>query len=202
MDEYNESVAPDQSLRKTLNKIFSRYNWVGVKNPLEKDFTWRVALEENEILDFRQGDPMNEERMAQSNSGMFLPGDSPIKTQTKAVQVNLKVGEKRMIVGEAAYVVVPRLFNALVRQRYGISKAGLAKLRNPSIQKELLKEIIVGPIIDNIGQAMQTYVNEKMEKIEGFSDVQTAPKGFNNPEILSKARATRDANKAAKAQSA
>lgn len=195
MDEYNESVAPDQSLRKTLNKRFNRYNWVGVRNPLKVDFKWRVALEENEILDFRAGDPMNEEKMAQSSGGTFLPGDSTVRQQSKIVEVNLKPAEQRMIVGEAAYVVIPRIYNALVRERFGATKTGLAKLRNPSVQVELLKEILVGPIINNVGQAMQTFVNEKMGEIEGFSDVQTK-KGFSNPEVLAKAQATRNANKA------
>src|SRR5690606_27956580 len=136
MDDYNESTTPDQSIRKTLNQMFTRYDWVGVYNPLNTDFKWRVALEQNEIMDFHGAEPMNEERMAQTNSGTFLPSDSPVKQQSKLIQVEIKVGEKRMILGEAAYVVVPRIFNALVRKRYGTTKAGLAKLRNPSIQRE------------------------------------------------------------------
>jgi hypothetical protein len=196
MDEYNVSTAPDQSIRKKLNKMFNRYNWIGIQNPLKKDFTWRVALEENEILDFKPGDPMNEEKMAQTAGGTFLPGDSTFRVQTKMVEVNLKSGEKRMISGEAAFVVAPKLFGMLVRERYGNDKAGLAKLRNPLMQDQLLKEIVVGPKIDNVGQAMQTFVNEKMGEIEGFTDIQTKPKGFSNPEVLAKAQATRNANKA------
>lgn len=196
MDEYTDSVAPDQSIRSKLNKMFNRYNWVGVRNVLDADFSWPVALEENEIVDFSPGDPMNEERMALSKSGSFSPGDGPTRHNSKRVMVNIKKGEKRMIMGEAAYVVVPRIYSALVRTRFGSSKAGLARLRNPQTQAELLKEIVVGPVINNVGEAMQTYVNDKMRDIEGFSDVQVAPlKGFSNPEVLAKAQATKDANK-------
>lgn len=203
MDEYNESSAPDQSIRSKLNKMFNRYNWVGVKNVLDVDFSWPVALEQNEIVDFAPGDPMNEERMSQAGRGTFLPGDGTTRANSKIVKVNLKSGERRMIMGEAAYVVVPRLFNALVRKRYGTDKTSLAKLRNPSIQSALLKEIVVGPVINNVGEAMQTFVDDKMKSIEGFSDVQANPsKGFSNPEVLAKARATRDANKSAKKQTA
>lgn len=194
-----QSQAPDQSLRKKLNGMFTRYNYVGVKNPLKKPFVWAVALEQNEVLGMSPADPMNEEQMAQKAGGTFLPGDSVTRNQQRITRVTLQPGEKKMITGEAAYVIVHRLFTALVREKYGTSKSGLAKLRNPSIQGELLKEIVVGPVIDNVGQAVQTYVNKEMEKIEGFTDVQTKPTGFNDPAVLAKAKATREANKAAKA---
>jgi len=201
MDEYNDQTAPDQSIRSKLNKMFTRYNWVGIKNPLDVEFSWPVALEQNEIMDFAPGGLPGEEHMANNKSGTFLGTDGPTRQQSKIVKVNIKPSEKRMIMGEAAYVVVPRLFNALVRKRYGTDKPSLAKLRNPTIQAQLLKKIVVGPIINNVGEAMQTFVDDKMKSIEGFTDVQAnPPKGFNNPEVLAKAQATRDANKAAKAQ--
>lgn len=179
MDDLLQSVeqsAPDQSVRKQLNRMFSRYNYVGVKNILKEEFAWPVALEQNEIIDFSQGDPMNEERMAQSSSGTFLPGEAAVKQKQKLVKVILKAGETRMIVGEAAYVVVPRIFNALVRERFGTTKSGLARLRNPQTQKELLAEIVVGPKINNVGEAMQTFVDEKLSTLnKEFSDVQAEP---------------------------
>lgn len=196
MDDYTVSNQPDKSVRSKLNTMFSRYNWVGIKNVLGEDFSYPVALEQNEILDMRDGDPMNEEQMSQKVGGTFLPGTSTLRNNSKLVKVNIRSGERRMIMGEAAYVVVPKIFSALVRKRYGATKQGLAKLRNPHVQEELLKEIVVGPIINNVGEAMQTYVNDKIKDLDGFTDVQaTAPKGFANPEILAKAKATRDANK-------
>lgn len=197
-----DNQAPDQSLRKKLNGMFSRYNYVGVKNPLKKPFLWAVALEQNEVLGMSPADTMNEERMAQSKGGSFLPGDSVTRGQQKITRISLEPGEKKMITGEAAYVIVPRIFSALVRERYGTTKSALAKLRNPSIQAVLVKEIVTGPVIDNIGQAVQTFVNKEMEKQidSGFSDVQTKPSGFSDPAVLAKAKATREANKAAKAQ--
>ena len=199
-DEFEQSQAPDQSFRKMLNKMFKRYDYVGVTNPLKTTFVWAVALEENEIIGMNPADPTDEGKMAQSNNGTFLPYDGATRSQSRITKYTLEPGEKRMVPGEAAYVLAHRLFSALVREKYGTNKAGLARLRNPSVQKELLPLIVSGPIVDNIGQAVQTYVNEKMAKIEGFTDVQTKPKGFNDPEVLAKARATREANKAARAQ--
>lgn len=199
MEEEVISQAPDQSLRKKLNGMFSRYDYVGVTNPLKKQFVWAVALEQNEILGMSPADGMNEAQMARNAGGTFLPGDSLERTKTKITRVVLESNEKRMIIGEAAYVVVPRLFSALVREKYGNNKAALAKLRSPSIQAELIPQIVSGPIVNNVGEAMQTYVNEKMSKIEGFTDVQTKPTGFSDPAVLAKAKATREANKAAKA---
>ncbi len=200
MEEELLSQAPDQSLRVKLNGMFSRYDYVGVKNPLKTPFTWAVALEQNEIVGMAPSDGMNEAQMAKNNGGSFLPGDSVTRGRSKITRVVLEPGQKRMVIGEAAYVVVPRLFSALVREKYGTSKAGLAKLRNPSIQAELIGQIVEGPIVNNVGDAMQTYVNEKMEKIEGFTDVQVNPPkatGFSDPAVLAKAKATREANKAA-----
>jgi hypothetical protein len=202
MDDYNLESAPDKSLRSKLNGMFNRHNYVGVKNILKTDMMWPVALEQNEIVSMNPADNMNEDAMARANGSTFLPGDAAVRQQ-RVVKVELKAGERRMLIGEAAYVIIPRIFSALVRERYGTSKMGLAKLRNPSIQAELLKEILVGPVINNVGEAMQTFVNDKMKSIEGFTDVQAdAPKGFNNPETLAKAQATRDANKTAKSQTA
>lgn len=206
MDEY-QAPEKDRSIREQLNKLFSRYHWIGVKNPLDESFSWPVALEENEILSMSSADPMDEGRMAQTGGSTFLPGDSTMKQQSKRIVVTINPGQTRMIIGEAAYVVVPRIFNALVRSKYGASKSGLARLRNPSTQKELLKQIVVGPVINNVGDAIQTFVNKEMEKIEGFSDVQVNNdepklKGFSDPAVLAKAQATRNARKAAETQSA
>lgn len=200
MEDVQQSQAPDGSLRKKLNGMFTRYDYVGVQNPLKVPFVWAVALEQNEILGMNQADPMNEEQMARKAGGTFLPGDSVTRSQQRITRVTLQPGEKKMIIGEAAYVVAPRLFSALVREKYGANKVGLARLRNPTTQNELLPLIIAGPVINNVAQAMQTYVNNEMSKIEGFTDVQTKPSGFNNPDVQAKARATREANKAAKTE--
>lgn len=192
------SQAPDQSVRKKLNGMFGRYNYVGIKNPLEKQFIWAVALEENEVLGMSQADMMNENSMAKGVGGTFLPGDSVTRQNQKVTRVVLEPGERKMIPGEAAYVVVPRLFSALIRKKYGTDKAGLAKLRNPTIQAELIKEIVVGPIINNVGEAMQTYVNEEIKKIEGFTDVQTQQnEEVTDGDQAAKAVRTRRANQAA-----
>lgn len=178
MDEFAQSLqdqqAPDSSLRKKLNGMFGQYNYVGVVNPLVKPFVWAVALQQNEVLGINQADQMNEQAMAQSQGGTFLPGESTTRAQ-RITRVTLEPGERKMMTGEEAYVVVPRLFSALVRQTYGTDKNGLAKLKNPTIQSQLLKEIVVGPVINNVGEAMQTFANKEMEKIQGFTDVQTKP---------------------------
>jgi hypothetical protein len=225
MQENEQQIqSPDQSLRKKLNGMFTRYNYVGVKNPLKITFSWAVALEQNEILGMDQAEAMNEERMAQSSNGTFLPLDGVVRGRQKITRVVLQPNEKKMIPGEAAYVVVPRLFHALVREKYGTTKSALAKLRNPTIQAQLIPLIVEGPVINNIGQAMQTYVNTEMKKVEGFTDVQTQPanvmtspietvphistetapalKGWANPEVQAKAKATREARKAAATQPA
>lgn len=202
-DDYENAVGdqtPDQSLRKKLNGMFSRYNYVGVTNPLKKQFMWAVALEQNEVMGMAQADGMNEERMASSKSGTFLPGDSPTRNQQKITRITIESGQKKMITGEAAYVIVPRIYSAYIREKFGTTKTALAKLRNPTVQAQILKEIVTGPIIDNIGQAVETYVNNEMKRIEGFSDVQTKPTGFNDPAVLAKAKATREANKARQTQ--
>ena len=169
--------SPDKSIREYLNTLFNRYNYVGVANPLKRDFTWQVALEQNEIVTMNSADTINEERMAQNTQGTFMPGDGAMRLQQKLVAVKIKSNEKRMIIGEAAYVVIPRIFNAYVREKYGTSKQALAKLNNPVVQRELLKDILVGPKIDNVGGAIETYVNESMDKIENFTDVQVKPRG-------------------------
>lgn len=194
------SSQPDQSLRKRLNRMFSRYDYVGIQNPLKAPFVWAVALEQNEIVGMSPADQVNEESWSRKEGSTFLPGDSVTRNQQRITKITLQPGEKRMLPGEAAYVIAPRLFNALVREKYGTTKAGLARFRNPTVQGELIQQIVVGPVINNIGQAMQTYVNKEMGKIEGFTDVQTRPKGFRDPEVIAKARATREANKAAKTQ--
>lgn len=183
--------------------MFSRYDYVGIKNILNKDFEWLVALEQNEILGMSPADNMNEESMAQRVGGQFLPGDSVVKSTSRVTKVVIKKDEKKMIIGEGAYVVVQKIFNAYIREKYGNNKAALAKLRNPHIQDQIVPMIVPGPIINNVGQAMQTFVNGQMEKIDNFTDVQTQPnevKGFKNPATLEKAKATREANKAKKAE--
>lgn len=192
-----QAPAPDQSIRKMLNKMFNQYNYVGVRNPLEKDFVWAVALTQNEIVGMSQADPMNEDSMARGVGGTFLPGDSVTRTNQKITRVVLAAGERKMIPGEAAYVVVPRLFNALVREKYGTDKSSLAKLRNPTIQAELIKDIVVGPIINNVGEAIETFVNKELQKIEGFTDVQTQPSETVNDNKTTATRQPRRANQAA-----
>jgi len=194
----DESSRPDQSIREKLNTMFSRYDYVGVRNILKDEFTWQVALEQNEIVGTSPSDPMDESKMAQNPQGTFLPGDSVTRNQQRVTKYTLKPGEKKMIIGEAAYVIIPRLFNAYCRETFGTSKAGLARLRNPSTQDEILPKLLAGPVINNIGDAMQTFVNDKMNQLETFTDIQPeAPKGFANPEIAAKAKATRDANRQA-----
>ncbi len=196
MDDYDSS--PDQSIRMKLNKTFTRYNYVGVKNILKTPLEQTVALEQNEMLGMSQGDPMNEERMAQTASGTFLPGDGATRNLSKITKYIIAPGQKKMVIGEAAYVLVERIYNAYIREKYGIDKAALAKLRSPSVQAEIIPLIVEGPIINNVGQAMETFVNTQMDKLEGFTDVQTEPsklKGFANPEVLAKAKATREANR-------
>jgi len=196
-----EASAPDKSIRQTLDKMFSRYDYVAVKNILTKDFEWLVALEQNEILGMSPADSMNEESMAQRVGGQFLPGDSVTKATSRVTKVVIKSGEKKMIIGEGAYVVVGKIFNAYIREKYGNDKAALAKLRNPHIHSQVIPLILPGPIINNVGQAMQTFVNGQMEKLDNFTDVQTTEaKGFSNPAVLAKAKATREANKARKAE--
>ena len=192
----------DRSVREKLNGMFSRYDYVGVVNILKVPFEWSVALEQNELLGSSPTDGMNEQRMASSQSGSFLPGDSITKVQQKITKFTLQPGEKRMIIGEAAYVIVPRIFNAHIREQFGSTKSSLAKLRNPAVHDEIIPKIAVGPIINNVADAMQTYVNNEVEKIENFTDIQTKPKGFSDPAVLAKAQETRRVNQAKKAQPA
>lgn len=172
-----QQQAPDQGIREQLNKMFSRRDFVGVKNTLKKKFVWAVALEENEFVGMSPADPMNEESMAQRGGSTFLPGDGAVRQQQKITRYELEPGERKMILGEAAYVIAEKIFKQMVREKYGTDKQSLARLRNPSTQKELLKDIIAGPIVNNVEGAMQTYVNDKLAKIEdaGFTDVQTTP---------------------------
>lgn len=177
MDDQFAPQVPDQSVREQLNKMFSRVDYVGVKNTLKRKFTWAVALEQNELVGMSPADPMNEESMAQKGGSTFLPGDGAVRAQQKITRYELEPGERKMILGEAAYVIAEKIFKQMVREKYGTDKQSLARLRNPSVQKELLKEIIAGPIINNVGDAMQTFVNDKLATIQdaGFSDVQTNP---------------------------
>lgn len=172
-----QEQTPDQSVRKLLNKMFTRVDYVGVKNITKKPFVWVVALEQNEFVNLQQNDPMQEDKMAAQGGGTFLPNEAVTRNQQRVTKYELKPGEKKMIIGEAAYVIAQQIFNKAVREKYTSSKAGLARLRNPVTQKELLGKIIEGPIINNVGDAMNTYVNDKMNDIENakFSDVQTAP---------------------------
>jgi hypothetical protein len=194
-EEIEKAQTPDRSLRQKLNKMFSRKDYVGITNPLKKEFSWIVALEENEIVDMSQADAMQEDSMAARRSGTFAPLDGATRSQSKVTRFTLQPGEKKMIVGEAAYVIVPRIYNALVRQKFGTNKAGLAHIKNPSTQEELIPKIVIGPLVNNVGQAIQTFVNEKMTKIDGFTDVQARPRGFADPAVAAKARATREANR-------
>lgn len=178
----------EQSLRSRLNKLFSRYNYVGIRNILSTPFNWTIALEQNEIISMSEGDTVNEEQWARNKSGKFLPGeDAVIRGKTKLVTYKLEPGEKKMVIGEAAYVLIDKIYTMYIKEKYvpkpqagtlpdpralALTKAGLAKLRNPQEQDKLIPQILVGPVINNVDQALQTYVNTQMDKLEGFSDVQ------------------------------
>lgn len=177
----------EQSLRARLNTMFSRWNYVGIKNILKTPFEWKVALEQNELLGMTQGG-MREKEMLENVSGTFLPGDAAVTRQkTRVVPYSLQPGEKKMVLGEAAYILVDKIFRAYIKEKYvptpepgalptpmdaQLRKAGLAKLRNPAEQDKILKLIIVGPIVKNVESAVETFVQGQMDTIEGFTDVQ------------------------------
>lgn len=175
----------EQSLRERLNGMFSRWNYVGICNPLKTPFEWKVALEQNELLGMSPGG-MNEDDMIKNVSGTFLPRDAVTKGKTRVVPYAMQPGEKKMVIGEAAYILIDKLFRAYIKEKYvptpepgalptpmdaQLRKAGFAKLRNPVEQDKVLKLIVVGPIINNVEGAVNTFVSEKME--EAFTDVQT-----------------------------
>jgi hypothetical protein len=175
----------EQSLRERLNGMFSRWNYVGISNPLKTAFDWKVALEQNELIGMSAGG-MKEDDMIKNVSGTFLPRDAVTKSKTRVVPYTLQPGEKKMVIGEAAYILIDKLFRAYIKEKYVPApapgempsqfdaqrrKAGFAKLRNPVEQDKVLKLILVGPIINNVEDAVQTFVNDKME--EAFTDVQT-----------------------------
>jgi hypothetical protein len=186
----------EQSLRERLNKMFTRWNYVGVRNILSVPFEWKVALEQNELIGMSPGG-MNEDEMLKQKGGAFLPSDAVVRGKTKVVPYTLQPGEKKMIIGEAAYVIIDKIFRMYVKEKYVPAadpqtppttfeaqrrKAGLAKLRNPLEQDRILKMILVGPIINNVEAAVQTFAQEQMNKLEGFTDVQTSPSELDKPE--------------------
>lgn len=164
----------EKSLRERLDETFSRYHYVGIKNILNKTFTWTVALEQHEILNMSPADSLSEEQMANRKGGAFLPGDAATKQQQKVVTYSFSPREKKMVPGEAAYVLVDRLYRAAIREKYGNDKSALAKLSIPSYMDEMLPQIIVGPIIKNVGEVLNDFATSLDEKING-SDV-----GFGN----------------------
>lgn len=181
----------EKSLRERLNKMFSRYNYVGIKNILSTPFEWTIALEQNEIINMGEADNTNEEEWTRKKAGTFLPNDGTVRGKTKIVTYKLEPGEKKMVIGEAAYVLIDKIFTMYIKEKYvpkpkpgelpdpmalGRAKSGLAKLRSPTEQDKIIPQILVGPIINNVDAALQTYVNAQMDKLEdGFSDVQVNP---------------------------
>lgn len=166
----------EQSIRQKLNKLFSRYHYVGIKNITKEPFKWTVALEQHEILNMGEADSLNEESMAKKKSGTFLPGDGVTKQNQKIVNFELQPGEKKMIPGEAAYVLIEKLYNAAMREKYGSGKEGLSKMRVPTYHDEMIPKIVCGPIVKNVGEVLNTMLTDTLDKIEdGFSDVQTHP---------------------------
>lgn len=161
----------DKSLRERLNEMFSRFNYVGICNITSKQFTWQVALEQNEILNMGPADQMSEEEMSRNKGGSFLPGDGVTKKQSKVVEYVLEAGEKKMVPGEAAYVLIDKIYRAAIREKYGNGKAGLSKLSVPGYQDEMLPKIIVGPIIKNVGQVLNDFVGKMQDNLEGFTNV-------------------------------
>jgi hypothetical protein len=164
----------DKSLRQRLNETFNRYHYVGIKNVLETPFVWTVALEQHEILNMNPADSISEDQMAKGKGGAFLPGDAATKQQQRVVSYKLAPGEKKMVPGEAAYVLVTRLYRAAMREKYGSDKAGLSKLGVPSYMDEMLPKIIVGPIVKNVSEVLNDFVGSLDERIadSGFTDVQ------------------------------
>jgi hypothetical protein len=181
----------EKSLRERLNGMFSRYNYVGIKNILSTPFEWTIALEQNEIINMGDADATNEDEWVKKKSGTFLPGDGVVKGKTKIVTYKLEPGEKKMVIGEAAYVLIDKIFTLYIKEKYvpqpqpgelpkpqdlALRKVGHAKLRNPAEQDKIIPLILTGPIIKNVDGALQTFVNSKMNEIEGgFSDVQVNP---------------------------
>lgn len=161
----------EKSLRERLNSMFSRYNYIGVCNITSSPFKWTVALEQNELMNMGPADLMSEEQMVRNKGGSFLPGDSPIKEKQKVVSYELQPGEKKMVPGEAAYVLIDKIFRAAIREKYGSGKAGLSKLVVPTYQDEMLPKIMVGPIIKNVGAVLNDVVDKMQDNLEGFSSV-------------------------------
>ncbi len=163
----------DKSLRARLNETFNRYNYVGIKNPLKEEFKWPVALEQNEILNAMPGESPTNEDMARKGGGSFLPSDGITREKTRLIEYVIAPGERKMVPGESAYVLVPRLVSKYIRAKYGSGKAGLSKMQVPFYQDEALKEILVGPIVNNVAQVINEFASQLDSKIEdGFSSVE------------------------------
>lgn len=160
-----------KSLRERLNDMFSRYHYVGICNITAKPFSWTVALEQNEILNMGPADHLSEDEMVKKGGGSFLPSDGPTKQRQKVVQYKLQPGEKKMVPGEAAYVLVDKIFHAAIMEKYGTDKSGLSKLAVPHYQDEMIPKIVTGPIIKNVGQVLNDFVDGIQENLEGFTSV-------------------------------
>lgn len=161
----------EKTLRKRLNETFSRYHIIGIKNPTKETFKWTVALDRNEILNMAPTDNLSEDRMAREGEGSFLPLDGTTKQYTRLVEYTLAPDEKKMVPGEAAYVLIPRLISKGIREKYGSGKVGLSKLNVPSFQDEFLNKIIVGPIVKDVEEVMNEFSSQIESKLEGFNDV-------------------------------
>lgn len=163
----------EKSLREELNGKFNRYHFVGIKNITKEPFIWSVALEENEILDMSPADNLNEQQMIQKGGSAFLPGDGATKRPGKLVEYTLQPGERKMVPGEAAYVLIPRLIHFALREKYGAGKSAIAKFAQPVAREEMLSQILVGPIVRNVAQVMNEVANQLQNSItdDGFLDV-------------------------------
>jgi hypothetical protein len=172
----------EKSIRATLDQMFSRFHYVGIQNILDTDFEWTVALEKNAIIGTSEADSTSDANMAARVGGSFTAKPIPTTGKTRITRITIKKGQRRMLSGEAAYVIVPRLFTAYVREKYVTPyqgqpirvKAGLAKLRSPSVQKEVLSKILIGPIVKDVEEAMELFVSEKLQDMDKLVEVKTS----------------------------
>lgn len=175
----------EKSIRERLNEMFTRYNYVGICNITSQPFKWTVALEQNEILNMGPADHMSEDEMSRKTSGSFLPTEGVMRQKQKVVEYSLEPGEKKIVPGEAAYVLIDKIFRFAIREKYGSDKSGLSKLVVPKYQDEMLPKIIVGPVVKNVGQVLNDFIGNMQDNIEGFSSVQAyEPPTLNTDSIM------------------
>lgn len=185
----------DKTIRERLNGMFSRYSFVGIRNITKQPFSWTVALEQYEIVKMSPGDDMDEAMMARRKSGSFLPGEStPTREGTKVVRYDLAPGERKLVAGEAAYVLVDKIFTAKILEEFGNGREGYGKLRVPMYIDKYLPLIIPGPIVNNVADALQGVLEKSIDKLNstdlaqqlndtGFTDIQ-AKQSIPQPAVL------------------